>query len=460
MGRIRKVAAIAVLCVVAAGYGTVSPAQAETLKTETLAGLAESAGLTLKLGATSLTLGSATSSVNATLANTNKTLAAVAKGAGQLLSASEVATKAPKLDGLLSDVGQRACAIPEIPLAGILNISAACGNSASSVVNDLPTSSAIGYVADIRVPGNGLVGQLLAGLGIDNLGATLDGLLGGGTPLSGVSGAQATDQGLLGGLLGTLDGLGLSSGNGAVGSVVPQLSAVDQVLQSVLDVLNGGVGLNELIPDPVVVTVGNSTSSVVTELGKVTSEAVSSGVDIKVLPLANVAGLIPNLGVVNLSDGLLRIVIGEAKTTAVLDRVTGKSTANVGAANLLRLSVLGINVPISPNFQLDLPGLLSLTLGKGTTEILSDRAGATAVGAALKLLPSANGSSLLELRLADAESRVGGALKLTDVPQVLNRVEQPRELPRTGANGPLLALLGGGVLALAVVSRRAILRTR
>lgn len=447
MVRIRRIAAIAVLGVVAATYGAVSPAQAQTVtidKAERFAGLAESAGLVIDLANTSLTLGKALANVNASLASTDvdgaiknatKTLGATGRGVGQLLTASDVETKAPTVAGLLNDAKPQAC-VANLPLAGLLNISLACGISASSIQNDLPVSSAAGHVADIRVPGSGPLGQLLNALNIDDLAGTLQGLLGGGSPAS----AQAVDTNLLNGLLGNSDLTALGGLTALTASITP----VNDALNGLLGLLNGGATLSELVPDPVVIGVGTSTSFVKTDLAKVTSEAKSAGIDVKLLPVERIPAL---------RNGLIRLVVGEAQTVATYDRTTGKADANPVVANLLRLDVLGVSVPVAPNLDLDIPGLLRIQLGNGTKVVEADRARATAVGASINVL-----NGLVRVALADAVSEVGGAVKLSRVQGTA--FEQVRQLPRTGGPGPLLPGIGAAMLVLVVVGRRMVIRTR
>ena len=169
MVRIRRVAAIAVLCVVAAAYGTVSPAPASaadtTITNEVLSGNSLGQGLNLEvlkgiLKLDPITLGRAESAVTATLATgLAPVLNATALGAGRLLSASEVATAAPKSGSLFDPGGEKCAAV--VPVPELLKISIACGNSPSSVVNGLPVSSASGKVLDIRVPADGILGMTL-----------------------------------------------------------------------------------------------------------------------------------------------------------------------------------------------------------------------------------------------------------------------------------------------------------
>jgi len=442
MVRVRRIAAIAILGVVAATYGAASPARAQVVKTENFKASALGVGLNLKLGNQSLTLGHAQSSIDGLFGGTTKTLNAVAEGAGQLLTNSVVSTKAPN-GGVLTDSKPQAC-VANVPVVGagtlhLLNISAACGVSSSSVKNDLPTTSAEGYVADIRVPAEGLLGQILGALNLDDLATQLNGLLGSGvgTSANETNNTLAVDN-VLGGLLGSLGGAPV------LNAAVPQ---VNNVLNNLLQLLDTN-SLASLVPDPVVLQVGTSKSLLKTDLNTVTSTASGRGVEIKILPVS----AIPTL-----ANGIIHIVIGESDTVATYNRLTGKSTADVKAANLLKLEVLGVSVPVAPNLDLSIldgtPLASRIVLGKGTTNVLGDRAEATATGAFVSLL-----NGLIELDIAKAQSLVGGAFNET-TSKVLG-VEAVRQLPRTGGPGPLFPAVGATILVLAVVSRRMVLRTR
>src|SRR3977135_691633 len=84
MVRIRRVAAIAILCALGAAYGTVSPARADT--PELFKADALGRGLDINLLGTALTLGQATSVVQSATE-------AIGTGAGQVLSLTSPALK-------------------------------------------------------------------------------------------------------------------------------------------------------------------------------------------------------------------------------------------------------------------------------------------------------------------------------------------------------------------------------
>jgi hypothetical protein len=444
MVRIRRIAAIAALVAIGAAYGAAAPAHAD-VKSEAFGAISEGTGLDIKVLNTGLTLGHAKSAIDGSLGTANKTVKALAEGAGQLLTSSVVSTVAPTATGLLTDVGAQKC-VANIPILTILNVSAACGASSSSVVSDAPLADATGYVADIRVPANGLVGQILNSLGIGDLGATLSGLLGGGVGSESTTNG-ATDQALG---LNLLNGLPVLSSLGGVQSLTNAVPVVGGVLNDLLDLLNQGVSLDSLVPDPVVIQVGTSKSLIKTELNTVTSEAIGRGIEIKVLPVTQIPAL---------ADGIVHIIIGDAHTTASYDRVTGKSDAQALAANLLKVDVLGVSLPIAPNLDLHLldntPLATSVVLGHGTTSINADQASAEATGAAVSLL---NGD--IKLTIAHAASQAGGSFKNLTNPPVVAAVEATRELPRTGGPGPWVPMAAVVILVAAGATRRAVVRTR
>jgi hypothetical protein len=227
-------------------------------------------------------------------------------------------------------------------------------------------------------------------------------------------------------------------------------------LEDLLDTAKNTVA--GVVPDPVVITLGESTSSVTTTASKVTSAALGRGARITVLPLP----LFPN--------GLLQVIVGDSTTSATYDRVAGTSTADYKAA-VASLSVLGVNVPISPNINLTLlagtPLESTILLGAGGTTTQGKESRAWADGISVHLLKGLGETSAnardggILLSLAHATSAIGGNLvSNTTRTAVLGTTEQARQLPRTGPADPFLPIVGVGVLTLAVIGRRAVLRTR
>ncbi|HZN13294.1 MAG TPA: hypothetical protein VFB78_03420 [Acidimicrobiales bacterium] len=404
-----------------------------------MSGIALGEGLNLKvLNLDPLTLGHAESAIKATLATgVVPQLTATATGAGRLLSDSVVSTVAPK-GADSTDLGTQKCAValPILNPSGslhLLNVSVACGSSTASVANGLPQATALGHVLDVRVPGDGILGSLL-----NDVGGTVAGLAGG--LLSDGVGTSSTETlPLLGGLLST-----------------NQLTNALPIVKDLLNTVSNTA--SSLVPDPVVVTLGASTSSVKTEANRIISTAKGRGAEVTVLPLP----AFPN--------GLAQVIVGDATATAIYDRGTGAATSTFDPA-LLRISVLGINIPVVPNLDITiLQGTVlesTIKVGAGTSIVSDDKskAGAVADGVSLHLLKGLGATpgkldGGIKLSLAHAEASVGGKIAtLKDAP-IVNAVELTRQLPRTGPPTPLLPIAGVGVLSLAFFGRRMSLRNR
>ena len=279
---------------------------------------------------------------------------------------------------------------------------------------------------------------------MSSVGGTVEGLLD--TLLGG--GISAQDANATSGLLAQTPLGGILP----LGTVTSLLPGLDSLLNQVKQTAAG------VVPDPLVISLGESNSSVTTTATSVTSNALGRGARLTVLPLP----LFPN--------GLLQVIVGDATTTASYNRATGVSTADYKAA-VVNLSVLGVNVPISPNINLTLlagtPLESTILLGAGRTTIEGKKAGAVADGVSIHLLKGLGETTAgardggILLSLAKATSNIGGNLSsITNRTAVLGTVEQPRQLPRTGPTSPFLPLAGMGVLVVAFVGRRAVLRTR
>src|SRR5919202_1498421 len=128
MARIRRIAAIAVLSVVAVAYGAATPAHADT--PEVFQGTAKAVGLDLNILGTAATLGQATATVQSAVE-------AVGTGVGQLLALTPghlpVLTRATPAKPAPSP-GLEGVAVPGLgaPLDSILQLQRACGSSTTS----------------------------------------------------------------------------------------------------------------------------------------------------------------------------------------------------------------------------------------------------------------------------------------------------------------------------------------
>ena len=399
MASIRRPVALAAAIALTGAFvaGAAGPAAAQTAKPESYLGSAAGTALDLTvLSLPKISLGVSTGKVTSLPTS-------VAEGAGSLgLAGSTIKAEVANAG---SDVKPETCAVP-LPSAGILNIGLACGSASATIANNNPVSTSEGSGATID-----LAGQVL----LDNVAPITDAL-----------------SGTVGDALNTLCG--------ALSLTCPVTGTVGDVLNSVLDTKT------------LEVSAGKSVSSIVTEAGKVTSSATSQGVEIKLLPLPQLAGVAS-------TEPLATITVGTAKATAVYDRASGVSTPTVDPAlvtvklNTLLTNTLGvaqtITVPVGASFIV--PGTAGTPL---ETEIVA-AAGRTvtnpdgtvgAIADAVKIHALKGISGGILLSLASAQAGVGGTVAVNAAVPVL-------ELPRTGGV-PWAPLVGASVLGLAVLVRR------
>ena len=245
--------------------------------------------------------------------------------------------------------------------------------------------------------------------------------------------------------------------------------------------------------------VGSSTSNVVVSGNTVTSESTGSGAVIRLLPNATLNG-------VPIGEPLVTITVARANAKVVCDLSSGNATpsfdpaivrvkfSNPIAAILPNLSTdqlptialpsnpVGTGTPIDPTVALQngeltvtpgstlvlFPGLpiqTEIVVGSGTSKVNPDKtASATADGVkihALQLAPAPLAGGLLA-NLAHAEAAAGCVAAVADVAPPPTTPDIVRELPRTGPfdGFPWLPVVGMAGLSLAVLTRRAIVRSR
>jgi len=391
---------------VVAGLFATTPASADNA--EAYAGSAAARALNLDVLGIKLTAGS-------TDALANSTPAAHANGSGLGLIADST-SKADATAGQ-SQSSPKACAV-NLPISGILTVALACSQSSASAIEGNPLAASSANVAAIDVGLVNLVLQLLQPI-LDALTPVLDQVIGTVT---------GTLQPLIGGALDPLLGnLGLN---------------LNSPVRSLVDALKNVTNL-------ATVHVGDTTSSVTTDAGKVTALATAKGGEIDVLPGLGMVGAAP----------LLSIVLGSATASSTFDRTTGQSAAAFDPS-LLTLQVLGVTVPVGLGAPITLfPGTLlesTISIGAGRTISNPDgTVGAVADGVSLQLLKGVAGGITLEL--AHAESAVGGAKALITTQSVNPPAPpadvRPAELARTGAEAPWLPM-GMMLILVAFVTRR------
>jgi LPXTG-motif cell wall-anchored protein len=216
------------------------------------------------------------------------------------------------------------------------------------------------------------------------------------------------------------------------------------------------------------VTLGRSTSDVVSTVNSITSTATADGADIKILPtpeiLKQVGGqLVPDLAPV------VEIKVSSSKANAVYDRNTGVATPSFDAAlvtvNINPTLAAAVGLPASTSIK---PGVTqtilagtplqsTIIVADGSTSKAADgTVSAVADGVSVKLLQGLNASSAtaydggIVLALAHSEANVVGVPATKVAPQV---VVKPPTLPRTGGT-PWIPLAGASLLGLALVARR------
>lgn len=401
MARIRSLAALAAAATVLGAF-VAGPASAQAAKPESYVGSAAGTAFDLTvLSLPKVTLGVSTGKVTSLTTS-------VAEGAGSLgLVGSTIRAEVANAG---SDVKPTTCAVP-LPIANILALGLACGTASASITGSNPVSTSEGSVASIDLSGQNL---------LDSVG-----------PLTGtISDTVATALAPVCGLLALL---------------CPVTATVGDVLDSVLDTKT------------LEVSVGKSISSVTAESGRVVATATSQGAEIKLLPLA-IVGSVPS------TEPLATITVGTATATAVYNRATGVSTPTVDPAlvtvklNSLLTTALGIpgTISVPVGTSLIIPGTAGTPLeteivaAAGRTVTNPDGTiGAIADAVKVHLLKGVSGGILLNL--AHAEAGVGGTVA------VAAPIVPVLELPRTGGS-PWLPLTGVGILGLAVLVRRYVVR--
>ncbi|MEO7836510.1 MAG: LPXTG cell wall anchor domain-containing protein, partial [Acidimicrobiales bacterium] len=256
------------------------------------------------------------------------------------------------------------------------------------------------------------------------------------------------------GLLGLSDTItGLTTSTlGTVQSVVGGVPVAGGILAPVVGTVSTTVA-DLLNTRTLEVTAGKSTSSVITDGGKVTSLATATGAEIKILPV--------RLPVAGVDVGpLATITVSSASAKAVYDRATGTSTPSFDPS-LVTIKLGGtellpggteIKVPINAS-QTILAGTplesdIIVAAGRNVTNP-DGTVGAIADGVKLHLLKGVSNGIIIEL--AHAEAGVGGT------PAAVAPIVPNVELPRTGGT-PWIPLAGVSILGLAVLVRRLLVR--
>jgi hypothetical protein len=407
------------------------PAAAQTGPTVTVQTQAESfiataaaRGLDLNLFGTHVTIGQSSAVVNSTPS-------AKASGAGVALVAGTVSTS--EVNGPDQSAAPPKACVVNLPVAGLLTLNLACGESRVATTNAAPSAFGSGSVASADVAGLSLIQPI-----IDLLQSLLNAIL---PVVDQTVGTVVNAIGpTLGGILGPLAG---NLGLGSTSNVAP----VSGLVNSLLTGIKNATGL-------LGIKLGDSTAQAVTTSGAVTATANAAGAQIDLLP-GLAAGGAP----------LLSIIVGQAKSVSTYDRGTAKSTPTFDAAvarvhlGLPLLGAAGLDIPIQLNTPLTLlagtPLETTISLGAGRT--VTDPNGSVASyadGVSIQLLKGINGG--IGLELAHAETGAGGQARLVAEQQVVQPVPS---LPKTG-NDAWLPMTGAGLLLAALGIRRRLVAAR
>jgi hypothetical protein len=189
---------------------------------------------------------------------------------------------------------------------------------------------------------------------------------------------------------------------------------------------------------------GVTTSEVTTTASNVTAKATATGGTINILPVAGAASA-------------ATVTLSPASATVVCDRATGRATPSVSAA-AVSVNVAGVvvNLPPNPTQPFEIPGVAKITVVGGSTS--ANRA--EAAGVSISVL---NDTVRLDLSSVEATANcarpvVAGIQAVRD--QAVRDLGPEPVLPRTGGTPWGLMATGAGVLALAVLVRRVVVRAR
>jgi hypothetical protein len=394
----------------------VAPASAQTNEgTKEVQTQAESFAATALARALELSILNLNVTVGSSSIEVNSTPLAKATGTGVALLPGTVSNANLTAAGGTAEP-PKACLV-NLPLAGIVSVELACGETKANTVGGVPQAFGRGTVAAIDIGG----GQLLALLKpvIDLLKPVLNVVLG-------------VVQPVLGGLQLPLVGqlAGLDPGSDPVSSLVDKLTKATSLVS---------------------IKLGNSVSQGNSDATRVLAEGNAQGAQIDVLPGLALGG-----------SPLLSIVVGSAKAGAVFNRTgpnAGKSTATFDGAIAtvkLGLPILGgslLEIPIKLGSPIKLlegtPLESEISLGAGATKTEADGAvSAVADGVKIHLLKGINGG--VKLELAHAEAAIGGKARVVTQQKVVQPLPQ---LAKTGGD-PWLPIAGAGLILTAYLSRR------
>jgi LPXTG-motif cell wall-anchored protein len=429
MRTVQRLGAIAVAAVVAGGVLALPAAAQQTKPVETrpesFIATAAARGLDLNVFGTHVTIGQSSAIVNSEPS-------AKASGAGVALASGTVSNS--EVHGANQSASPPKACVLNLPVANLLTVNLACGESRVDTNGGAPSAFGSGSVAAVDLGGIPLLQPV-----IDLLQSLLNAIL----PV--LDQTVGTVVNALGPTLGSvLTPLAGNLGLGSNSTVAP----VSGLVTSLLDGIKKATGL-------LTVKLGDSTAQAVTAANLVTATANAAGAQIDLLP-GLAAGGAP----------LLSIIVGSAKSTSTFDRGTAKSTPSFDAAVArvrLGLPLLGstiteipiaFNTPITLLAGTPLESTISLGAGRTVTDPDTGAVASYADGVSVQLLKGVSGG--IGLELAHAETGAGGKTRLVSQQEIVQPVPS---LAKTG-NDPWLPLAGGGMLLGALVIRRRLVAAR
>jgi hypothetical protein len=238
----------------------------------------------------------------------------------------------------------------------------------------------------------------------------------------------------------------------------PLEQIADDSVQTVQDVLDDTLSLQSTAR----IVVAPALAQVSTTADTVTSVAQSQGIRIELLPVDDAGatnGLLPD----DLVPGkpLITITIGSAKAVSSYNRVTGAKNKPEAVASLVTIELGSVKLADALGLsgtKIEVPGGVEQCVLTGTpleTCVTVATAGVDADGnpyatsTSISLFKGVNGG--IDLATGGVTSGAAGSL-----PAAVVAGAAP-DLPRTGGNQDL-AVIGGGLLALAVLVRRIVIR--
>ncbi len=398
------------------------PATAQTTPVETrpesFIATAAARGLELNVFGSHVTIGQSSAIINSTPS-------AKASGAGVALAAGTVSNS--EVSGAdASATPPKACVL-NLPVANLLAVELACGESRVSIVNGAPAAFGSGGVAGVDLAALNLLDPVIA-----LLQSLLNQLL---PVVDQTVGSVLTTLPAVSGLVGSLSA---SLGLGTTSTVQPVTSLVNNLLAGV----QRATGLVDI-------KLGSSTAEGATTAGAVTATAKAAGAQIDLLPGLTLGGA-----------PLLSIIVGDAKSVSTFDRGTAVSTPSFDAAvvrvklGLPLLGGAGLDIPVQLGAPLTLLAgtpletTISVGAGRTVTDPNTKAVASYADGVSIQLLKGVNGG--IGLELAHAETGAGGQTRLVSQQQVIT--PEP-SLAKTG-NDAWLPMTGAGLLLAALVLRR------